>query len=233
MTTTGGTQMRGTATRRGPLPRWLLLLAVALLLLAVPASASDRYDDVVPGSTHAESIRELADAGISLGCAPGRYCPSDPVRRDQLASLLARSSPRTAFDASTTELSVATGYRGVPAAVTVQATGSSGGSGVVTLQGSVSVMADGNVDACPCEVEAFIYRASDEAQGPSAWTQLPGALAGTGRASTSVSVTWQTDIPSATTESFRLAVFLNGVEVNAPSGVTAEGTLTAVTTALP
>lgn len=225
---------RGTDHRRThPLSRWLLLLAVGLLLLAVPASATDRYDDVAPGATHAESIRELADAGVVLGCAPGRYCPSDPVRRDQLASFLARSTPRTASDTSATVLSTANGYRGVPAAVTVRGTGASGGTGVVTLQGSVSVVSDGDLAGCPCEVEAFIYRASDQAQGPSGWTQLPGTAAGTGRASTSLAVTWQTEVPSATTESFRLAVFLNGVDGVGPTGVTAEGTLTAMTTALP
>jgi hypothetical protein len=43
------------------------------------------------GSIHADAIGGIAAAGITLGCGGGRYCPSAPVRRDEMASFLARA----------------------------------------------------------------------------------------------------------------------------------------------
>jgi hypothetical protein len=209
--------------------RLLVFGALAVVAVAAPASAADRFDDVTANSVHAGPIGEMADAGITAGCAIGRFCPSDEVTRDQMASFLARSSTRSVFGTDATELSAANGFDGVAASVTARSAAAPGGTSTVTLHGSVTVYADsaagGNVNACPCEVEAFIYRDSDEAQGPSGWTQLPGTAAGSGRASTSVAVNWMTTIPSGTSESFRIAVFLNDAT---PSGVRAEGALTAV-----
>ena len=46
------------------------------------------------GSVFEGDIDRLAVAGVTLGCNPpdnDRYCPDDPVRRDQMASFLARA----------------------------------------------------------------------------------------------------------------------------------------------
>ncbi|GGI04437.1 polysaccharide deacetylase family protein [Egicoccus halophilus] len=50
------------------------------------------YVDVGRTATHAASIDALTAAGIAAGCdeQPPRYCPADPVRRDQMASFLDR-----------------------------------------------------------------------------------------------------------------------------------------------
>ena len=209
--------------------RLLVFGALAVIAVAVPASAADRFDDVTANSVHAGPIGEMADAGITGGCAIGRYCPTEEVTREQMASFLARSGTRSAFGTDVTELSATNGFDGVAASVTARSAAATGGNSTVTLHGSVTVYADssdgGNVSACPCEVEAFIYRDSDEVQGPSGWSQLPGTFAGSGRASTSIPVTWMTTIPSGSSESFRIAVFLNEAS---PSGVRAEGALTAV-----
>jgi hypothetical protein len=115
----------------------------------------------------------------------------------------------------------------VPASVTVRATGAPGGTGTVTLQGSVSVLAEGSVASCPCQIEAFIYRDSDDAQGASSWTQLPGEPSGSGRAAAALPVSWSVAIPSGSTETFRIAVFVND---GSPGGARAEATLTATAT---
>ena len=47
------------------------------------------FSDV--GDVHDAAVRAVASAGITLGCSPGRFCPGDPVRRDQMASFLERS----------------------------------------------------------------------------------------------------------------------------------------------
>jgi hypothetical protein len=51
------------------------------------------FRDVPSGSTFDQDIRRLAKAGITRGCNPpanDRFCPTDPVKRDQMASFLIR-----------------------------------------------------------------------------------------------------------------------------------------------
>ncbi len=49
-----------------------------------------RFVDIA-SSTFFDDIMWIADQGITQGCAPGRYCPDDPVSRAQMASFLARA----------------------------------------------------------------------------------------------------------------------------------------------
>lgn len=49
-----------------------------------------RFGDVDDGNTHAASVRRASGAGLVTGTAPGAYEPGAPVRRDQLARLVAR-----------------------------------------------------------------------------------------------------------------------------------------------
>lgn len=58
--------------------------------LGLPDSSKDWFTDD-DGSTHEANINKLADAGITLGFAGGIYKPNDPVRRDHMASFLARA----------------------------------------------------------------------------------------------------------------------------------------------
>jgi hypothetical protein len=56
------------------------------------ADAPNPFVDAV-GNTHEGAIGAVAAADITAGCdaAATRYCPGDPVRRDQMASFLARA----------------------------------------------------------------------------------------------------------------------------------------------
>ena len=45
----------------------------------------------VSGSVHSENILQLAELGITGGCAPELYCPEDPVTRAQMATFLTRA----------------------------------------------------------------------------------------------------------------------------------------------
>ncbi|MDG2027961.1 MAG: hypothetical protein P8J50_12710 [Acidimicrobiales bacterium] len=63
------------------------LLARALEL---PRSNTDTFSDD-DTSTHERDIERIAAAGITQGCAPGRFCPRDAVARDQLAAFLHRT----------------------------------------------------------------------------------------------------------------------------------------------
>jgi hypothetical protein len=44
-----------------------------------------RFSDVPAGSPFCPWVEELARRGVVSGCAPGRFCPADPVPRDQMA----------------------------------------------------------------------------------------------------------------------------------------------------
>jgi hypothetical protein len=51
-----------------------------------PDAFTDDNDDI-----HEANINRIAQAGITSGCAPSKYCPAANVRRDEMASFLARS----------------------------------------------------------------------------------------------------------------------------------------------
>lgn len=52
--------------------------------------ATTRFSDTAD-STHAGAIDALAEAGIVAGCEEGRFCPRDPITREQLATMLDRA----------------------------------------------------------------------------------------------------------------------------------------------
>ena len=59
----------------------------------VPAALDNWFRDI-HDSTHVDQIRRIAAAGITRGCNPpvnDRFCPKDPVTREQMASLLDRA----------------------------------------------------------------------------------------------------------------------------------------------
>ena len=57
--------------------------------LNLPAATADYFSD--DGPPHEANINSLAESGITLGCAEGRFCPSDPISREQMATLLVRA----------------------------------------------------------------------------------------------------------------------------------------------
>lgn len=65
------------------------LLVRALPHLEDPATADFFSDD--GGSVHEVAINTLAYNGVAAGCGPRRFCPRESVRRDQMASFLARA----------------------------------------------------------------------------------------------------------------------------------------------
>lgn len=70
-----------------------LALILAILAMALPASA-----DVVQGftdinnSVHRADILTIAEAGVTKGCTPTRYCPDNQTTRGQMAAFLYRAS---------------------------------------------------------------------------------------------------------------------------------------------
>jgi hypothetical protein len=58
--------------------------------LDLPASGTDHFADD-DGTVHEDDINAVADAGITIGCTDGRYCPDRAVSRAEVASFLDRS----------------------------------------------------------------------------------------------------------------------------------------------
>ena len=52
-------------------------------------SENNRFTDV--SGSQAPSINALADAGITLGCGGGRFCPNQPVTRGEMATFIRRA----------------------------------------------------------------------------------------------------------------------------------------------
>lgn len=71
---------------------WVVLAAAAVGLLAFPAGvwAAEAFTDVADDNVHQDAVTAVRDAGVTVGCAEGRYCPDEPVRRDQMASFMDR-----------------------------------------------------------------------------------------------------------------------------------------------
>ena len=58
--------------------------------LGLPASTTNWFSDDA-GNQHEANINRIAQAGVTLGCGGGRYCPATAVSREQMASFLARA----------------------------------------------------------------------------------------------------------------------------------------------
>lgn len=71
------------------------LATLLVQALDLPPSEGTYFDDY-PDSPHVADINALVDAGITMGCAPDRYCPWDAVSREQMAAFLRRSLAATA-----------------------------------------------------------------------------------------------------------------------------------------
>jgi hypothetical protein len=68
------------------------ILTTGLLLSAVPFGmlAATPFTDLQPGSPHNADIDLIYAAGVTVGCTPTTFCPTDYTSRQEEASFLAR-----------------------------------------------------------------------------------------------------------------------------------------------
>jgi hypothetical protein len=99
---------RSAGTRSRLVPRWVRRLLPVAIMIALPVGvvASDKFSDVPTDSPYHGAIGELADAGITAGCTPTKFCPDASVTREQMAVFLYRSLGRVGWHT--------VGYGGVP-----------------------------------------------------------------------------------------------------------------------
>ncbi|HYX20945.1 MAG TPA: S-layer homology domain-containing protein, partial [Thermoanaerobaculia bacterium] len=62
-----------------------------------PACTPGFFADVACPSTYANWIQALATEGITGGCGGGNYCPTNPVRRDQMAVFLMKAEHGSSY----------------------------------------------------------------------------------------------------------------------------------------
>ncbi len=55
------------------------------------------FDDVVPADPFYPYVCTIGQAGITAGCGSGDYCPTDPVRRDQMAVFLLKAKHGSSY----------------------------------------------------------------------------------------------------------------------------------------
>jgi hypothetical protein len=84
----GGNYCPGDAVTREQMAAFIIR---ALGEFDPPEPATQRFADVPPTNPFYRFIDRLAELGITQGCAPGLYCPSDPVTRGQTAAFLVRA----------------------------------------------------------------------------------------------------------------------------------------------
>lgn len=65
------------------------MAAFLVRALGLPAGKASFAD--TKGHVFADDVAALADAGITRGCGPNRFCPDEPVTRGQMAAFLVRA----------------------------------------------------------------------------------------------------------------------------------------------
>jgi S-layer homology domain len=65
-----------------------LAVAAAVLATAPAASAATRFTDVPADASYAADVQWLVDRGITRGSGPGKFSPTKPVTRQQMAVFL-------------------------------------------------------------------------------------------------------------------------------------------------
>ncbi len=58
--------------------------------LGADTATRDHFDDD-QGNLSEPAVNSLADRGITLGCAPGLFCPDRPIRRGEMATFISRA----------------------------------------------------------------------------------------------------------------------------------------------
>ncbi|HEX9765193.1 MAG TPA: peptidoglycan DD-metalloendopeptidase family protein [Nitriliruptorales bacterium] len=83
------------AMKRDRMAAWMVRAYALITGGELPEAEHDYFRDDLPGY-HEADINRLAETGVVQGTAPGQYSPRDGVRRDQMASYLARTLAITA-----------------------------------------------------------------------------------------------------------------------------------------
>ena len=143
-------------------PRSVVALAVVVLALLLPAAvlAFHQFTDVPTDHTFHTNISNLANSGITAGCAPQMYCPEANVTRGQMAAFLNRGLTRTAevdIDFNGDQFQDGT-YEVVGGVAIRPGTATSEGQEFIFAQfnGTIEMSSILGDPQCPCNVFVFV-----------------------------------------------------------------------------
>lgn len=203
--------------------RGLLVVTLALCLGAPTlAVVNDTFSDVPASAFYHDAVNAIFGAGITGGCAPGLYCPDDPVTRAQMAVLLHRGLDRTAYDDGGPV--ALTGTFTDVAVLSINAGGLPDKAGFVKLDAAITA-SNTSGTGCPCEVQYFITGNSPVVLSFSHYVTVNNMTAtvtsdASGKASIVVAV------PTGATWTYRLQARITAAAGN--PAVNARGTITAL-----
>jgi hypothetical protein len=92
----GGSYGRNLSTLRQQMAVFLMKAIHGICYIPPPCTGA--FDDVPCPSAFADWIEAFAAAGITGGCGGDLYCPTNPVRRDQMAVFLLKAKYGSAYD---------------------------------------------------------------------------------------------------------------------------------------
>jgi hypothetical protein len=209
------------AARRG---RVIIAFVLVAGVVAVPTAwAAHIFTDVPDSSPHHADVARIAGAGITAGCTPTLYCPSDPVRRDQMASFLGHGLGRVATtpaggfapltDVGWTTLNT----------LTITTGGVPGQTGFVKLDAAVSARIQ-TTTGCPCGAQFKILNVTDDTESDHYFTHNAAIGLGSSFGFDSTGLTWVVQVQTGTTYTFAI----QGRREDSAASVSGRGVLTAL-----
>lgn len=208
--------------------RWGLVLtcAVAVGVLAPIAWASHLFSDVPDSNPFHDDISAIYGAGITSGktCdppgTPPTYCPAEVITREAMAAYVHRGFGRVAASVRSSSIPALTPTPQEVASVSLAVGGVAGHTQFVKLMGAVDAFVDpgGPITGCPCNVRYYITQDGVGQVGLTHHLTNPGEGPSTGNEYAAVSspVSAVVAVPTATTQTFRLMVALEGSEAPDP-----------------
>ena len=125
----------------------------SLLARAFPDLVSDDTVDYFSdddNSVHETAINALTAADVATGCGPTRFCPADPIRRDQAAAVLARALGLEPAEIEPIPWQLDLVAEGIDSGATdLQAPTGDDRAFLVTRLGMIHIIADGTVSPEP------------------------------------------------------------------------------------
>jgi hypothetical protein len=194
--------------RRIRLPRrwWTrsLLAVAALAVVVAPAAwANHQFSDVPAASPHHDDISAIASVGITGGCAPGLYCPTQAVTRDQMASFIRRGLPRNGASGTTASVALTSAFQNLATDSITSGGAAGGGSGFVIVIAHFTAHANAGSLSSNHTVEYKVVQNSTGFESNvSENTLFANAL--TGEGTTTGAKMWVFSQPAGTTASYSL-----------------------------
>lgn len=198
--------------------RWLVIAAIAALVVPAAAFANHQFTDVPTSHTFHGDISDAKNAGLTSGCSPTTFCPDSNLTRAQMTGFLNRGLGRAShgdvFGAMTSSTPVVAGT------VTIKAGNVTGGTALVHVQAAVQVYGGAG---CPCEARVTLVDGTGSPVTSYFLVDLPAVPSGDTDTDGSAALLAMDVVPTGVAQTYQVIV----TRQLGTSTVTAYGDLTA------